>query len=392
MSDINRQLAKKIIEAARLLSDDEIISLHEPSLSQEDQAEIIRCLESGFVSSVGQHVSRFEEGLSEYTRSRYVVATSSGTAALQTALKLIGIRPNDEVLMPSLTFIGTANAASYLGGIPHFIDIDPNTLGMCPNALESWLGMMTKRIAGVLRNRKTGNPIKAILPVHTFGHSCEMLALGQIADSYNLPIVEDAAEALGSLSNGKHLGTFGQIGCISFNGNKIITTGGGGALITDDKKIAERARHITTTSKLPHQWEYFHDEIGYNFRMPNLNAALGVAQLRKLESLVASKRALFNHYKNELGADESLRVIEEPKDTRSNYWLQTIVLSPNPNIDTRVILSTINASGVNCRPCWIPLHFLPIYNNHPRGPLPVTERLSNSMINLPSSAKLAITT
>ena len=311
---------------------------------------------------------------------------------MQTALKLIGIRPNDEVLMPSLTFVGTANAASYLGGIPHFIDIDPNTLGMCPNALESWLGMMTKRIAGVLRNRKTGNPIKAILPVHIFGHSCEMLALGQIADSYNLPIVEDAAEALGVYLTANIWERLDRLGALVLMEIKIITTGGGGALITDDKKIAERARHITTTSKIPHQWEYFHDEIGYNFRMPNLNAALGVAQLRKLESLVASKRALFNHYKNELGADESLRVIEEPKDTRSNYWLQTIVLSPNPNIDTRIILSTINASGVNCRPCWIPLHFLPIYNNHPRGPLPVTERLSNSMINLPSSAKLAITT
>jgi len=392
MSDTNEIIAKQISSAARALSDDKIIALHEPSLGPEEKTELVKCLDSGFVSSVGEQVGQFEQALADYMGAKYVIATSTGTAALQTALATIGIQRNAEVLMPSFTFVATANAATYLGGIPHFVDITKETLGMCPNALESRLKHIGKIRAGVLINKETGNPIKAIVPVHTFGHSCAMEPLLRIAYDYNIPIIEDAAESLGTLYGKKHLGTFGTIGCVSFNGNKIITTGGGGAIITNNENIANQARHLATTAKLPHSWRYFHDQIGYNFRMPNINAALGIAQLAKIETLISNKRKLYGYYKQTLGKSEFFDLVEEPAGTRSNYWLQATIVSsiPDKPIDIELILNYINSSGVHCRPSWVPLHSLPMYKNNPKGPLTVTSHLSGSIINLPSSPHLKV--
>lgn len=390
MPDINEQIAKQIVLATRALSDSKVIALHEPSLGPEEKSELIKCLESGFVSSAGEQISLFEQALADYMGAKYVIATSTGTAALQTALATIGVKRNDEVLMPSFSFVATANAATYLGAVPHFIDINKNTLGMCPDALETRLKKIGKFRAGVLENRETGNPIKAIVPVHAFGHSCDIESILRVANEFNLPIIEDAAESLGTLSGQKHLGTFGTIGCVSFNGNKIITTGGGGAIITNNENIASQARHLATTAKVPHQWRYFHDQVGYNFRMPNVNAALGIAQLAKIETFISNKRELYDYYRQNFGKFEFLTVMEEPAGTRSNYWLHAAMVSSTPDtpFDLELILNRINSFGVLCRPCWVPIHSLPMYRNNPKGPLDVTTHLSGLIINLPSSPHL----
>tara|TARA_A200000113_G_C8864453_1_gene354337 strand:+ start:1390 stop:2346 length:957 start_codon:yes stop_codon:yes gene_type:complete len=317
------------------------------------------------------------------------VAVINGTAALQISLLLSGIRDNDEVIIPSLTFAGTANAVCHAGGIPHFVDVEQDSFGICPQALESYLNRICKIKDGDCVNNFTGRKIAAIVPVHVFGHPCKIEQILEVANKYKLLVVEDAAESLGSSYKGQHTGTFGKLGNISFNGNKIITTGGGGMIITNDESLANQAKHLTTTAKVPHKWEFFHDQVGFNYRMPNLNAALGCAQLERLPELLDLKRKLFHIYYENLSQINGISLVQEPPNCSSNYWLQTILLN-KPNLDLRnEILSVLNEAGFMSRPAWKGLHKLDHFKDNPRMDMEITESLEKRIINIPSSSFLS---
>ncbi|MEK9763281.1 MAG: LegC family aminotransferase [Deltaproteobacteria bacterium] len=367
----------------------EFIPLHEPRFGKNESRYVQECLESTFVSSVGQFVDRLEASLAEYTESRDAVAVVNGTCALQVALQLAGVQRDDEVLVPTLSFVATANAVHYCGAVPHFVDSDEETLGMDPEALEEWLQQVAEPTQGVFRNRQTGRRLRALVPMHTFGHPCDLEGLLKIAKDYRLELVEDAAESLGSYYHGQHTGTFGRLGTLSFNGNKTITTGGGGAILTQNPELARHAKHLTTTAKLPHRWDYMHDEVGFNYRMPNLNAALGCAQLEQLPDFLASKRTLFLRYQQAFQDIPEVAFIQEPPECQSNYWLQTLKLSDSVANERDAILAATNDAGLMTRPVWKLLHTLPPYRDCPRAPLPVAESLEQRLINLPSSAGLA---
>ena len=360
-------------------------ALHEPTLGRMERERVDECLASGFVSSIGAFVTEFEQRLVDITGARFAVAVSSGTAALHLALLLVGVKPGDEVLLPSATFVATANAVSYCGALPHFVDIDRTTLGMDPNALSDRLNAIAEPGDDGPVNRQSGRRVAACIPVHTFGHPASMTALNDVAARWGLRTVEDAAEALGSERLGKHCGTFADIGTLSFNGNKIVTTGGGGALLTNDPMLAERARHLSTTAKVSHAWEFVHDEVGFNYRMPNLNAALGCAQLERLPAMLASKRQLTEAYMDAFSECDLGTVFLEPPQTRSNYWLQSFLLSSPDAVARDSLLEAAHTVGLLLRPMWQPLHTLKPYATMQRAPLPVTEELADSLINLPSS-------
>jgi perosamine synthetase len=369
-----------------------IVPLHEPIFLGGEYSNLKNCIDSTFVSSIGKFVDSFETKIAEYTGAKYAVAVVNGTEALHVALLLAGVKPGNEVLVPSLTFVGTANAVRYCGANPHFVDCEERTLGVDPFALREHLLRTTKQDAdGNCVNKNTGRQIKAILPVHVFGHPCDINDLLNVAHEFGLVIVEDAAESLGSWYNGQHTGTFGLLGILSFNGNKIITTGGGGAILVNDQQLALRAKHLTTTAKLPHIWEYQHDELGFNFRMPNLNAALGCAQLEQLPHFLKSKRFLFEKYQDAFSKITGVRLMEEQKNCKSNYWLQTLVLDKSLSGQRDKILEATNKAGFMTRPAWNPIHTLPFYCDFPRASLPVVESLKQRIINLPSSAGLANT-
>jgi perosamine synthetase len=366
----------------------QFIPLHEPRFGKNESRYVQECIESTFVSSVGKFVDRFEANLAEYTGSQYAVAVVNGTCGLQVALQLAGVQRHDEVLVPTLSFVATANAVSHCGAIPHFVDSDEETLGMDPEALGEWLKQTAEPVQGVFRNRQTGRRLRALVPMHTFGHPCGLEGLLKIAQDYRLELVEDAAESLGSYYHGQHTGTLGRLGTLSFNGNKTITTGGGGAILTQDPELARHAKHLTTTAKLPHRWDYVHDEVGFNYRMPNLNAALGCAQLEQLPDFLASKRALFLRYQQAFQDIPEVALIQEPPKCKSNYWLQTLKLSDLVANERDAILAATNDAGLMTRPVWKLLHTLPPYRDCPRAPLPVAESLEQRLINLPSSAGL----
>jgi len=366
-----------------------LIALHEPEFTGSERALVQDCLDSTFVSSVGEYVDRFEAMLAEYTGARHAVVVVNGTAALQVALKLGGVQREDEVLMPALSFVASANAVVHCGAIPHFVDSSPDTMGMNPVALSTYLTTAAETTTRGVLNRQTGRRISAILPMHTFGHPVEMISLMEIADRYDLPVVEDAAESLGSTYHGKHTGTFGKLGALSFNGNKIITTGGGGAILTDDPELAKRAKHLTTTAKRPHRWEFFHDDVAWNYRLPNLNAALGCAQMERLPDFLERKRCLAEKYQTAFSGTDGVHFMIEPKGSRSNYWLNTVRIEEADMKTRDRLLATANDAGYQCRPAWTLLHRLPMFAECPRAPLPVAEELEASLINLPSSAKLA---
>jgi perosamine synthetase len=308
---------------------------------------------------------------------------------LHIALKLAGVQPQDEVLVPALSFVATANAVAHCGAVPHFVDSSLATMGLDPSALAEYLATIAEPITQGVRNRQTGHRIAAIVPMHTYGHPVELALLMEVANRYKLPIVEDAAESLGSTYQNQHTGTFGKLGTLSFNGNKIITTGGGGAILTDDAELARHAKHLTTTAKRPHRWEFFHDEVAWNYRLPNLNAALGCAQMERLPDFLARKRELANRYQKAFSSFTGIRFMFEPEQSRSNYWLNTVRLEePDMKLRDRV-LAAANDAGYQCRPTWTLLHKLPMFADCPRAPLPIAEQLEASLINLPSSAKLA---
>lgn len=361
----------------------DVVPLHEPTFDEKEIEYVTECIRTGWVSSVGSYVTRFEEELAKFVGAKRAVAVVNGTAALHIALKIVGVQENDEVLMPSLTFVATANAASYLGAIPHFVDVSYETLGMDPIKLNKHLEEIGVLRNGQLYNKQTGRRIAAVVPMHTFGHPVDLDGLLEVCDKFNLVLVEDAAESLGSYYKGKHTGTFGKVAAFSFNGNKIVTTGGGGAIVTNDEQLADYAKHLTTTAKIPHRWEYVHDEIGYNYRMPNINAALGCAQLEKLPKFIEQKRKLTDTYKKIISQLEDVRLFTESNNVQSNYWLQTIILGEK--LKRNDILKFLNNYGVMCRPIWKPMHMLKIYKNYPKAKLDYTEKLNQSIINIPST-------
>lgn len=365
------------------------VSLHEPEFLGEEEALVLDCIRSGWVSSVGQYVDRFEEEIAAACGTAHGVAAVNGTAALEVALRVVGVMPGDEVLMPSLTFIATANAAHHLGAVPHFVDAEARTLGLDPTALRAHLDEIAESRDGVTINGRTGRRLAAVVPMHVFGHPVDMDGLAEVARDFDLALVEDAAESLGSRLGKRPCGSLARVAALSFNGNKILTTGGGGAVVTDDPDLAKHAKHLSTTAKVPHKWAFHHDEIGYNYRMPNLNAALGVAQLAQLGTRLVQKRALAQRYIDAFADAEGVAVFVERRGTTANYWLNTLVLSPEIARARDTVLEALNSAGLMARPVWEPLHKLAIYANCPRADLPVTTDLAACIVNVPSSAKLS---
>ena len=362
--------------------------LHEPTFAGNEWLYIKECLDSTFVSSAGKFVDRFEHDLKAYTGAKHAVVVVNGTAALHISLLLAGVKVDDEVLVPALTFVATANAISYCGATPHFVGSEDTTLGIDTAMLRDYLRTQTEQYSGRCVNNSTGQVIRAMVPMHTFGHPVDIDGLLSLAHDFNIVMVEDAAESLGSKYHGQHTGTFGLMGTLSFNGNKTITAGGGGAILTNDTEIAMRAKHITTTAKLPHRWEFIHDEIGYNYRLPNLNAALGCAQLEQLPSKLISKRKLFKDYQVAFSSVVGAKLIAEPAECRSNYWLQTIMLDENYVKYRDEILKATNEAGLMTRPSWRLMHQLKPYASCPRMDLASTELLAQKLINIPSSSGL----
>ena len=381
-------LSNKVINAIQSVVGSESATLHEPTFIGNEWLYLKECLDSTFVSSVGKFVDRFEFDLATYTGSKFAVAVINGTSALHIALKIAGVKPNDEVLVPALTFVATANAISYCNATPHFIDSDESSLGIDVAKLNNYLRVNTEKRAGKCINSLTGKVISAIVPMHTFGHPCDMDGLLSIAHDFNIVIVEDASESLGSFYHGKHTGTFGLLGTLSFNGNKTLTTGGGGAILTDDAALASYAKHLSTTAKLKHVWEYRHDEIGYNYRMPNLNAALGCAQIEQLSNILKAKRLLFNDYKIAFEHIDGVNLVSEPNNCKSNYWLQSLLLDFNYSYQRDKILKATNEVNLMTRPTWALINELEPYNECPCMDLGSAQSLSLRLINIPSSTNL----
>lgn len=362
--------------------------LHEPEFAGNEKAYVDDCIDSGWVSSVGSYVDRFEQDLARYTGAKHAVAVVNGTAALHVSLLLAAVRPGDEVLLPTLTFIATANATMYAGATPHFVDSEETTLAIDPDRLEAHLRSCAVLRDGACYNRQTGARIAALVVMHPFGHAAEIERLAELAQRWGIVLVEDAAESLGSWVGERHTGNFGLLAALSFNGNKIVTTGGGGAILTNDASLARRAKHLTTTARVPHRWNFVHDEVGFNYRMPNINAALGCAQLERVDDMLRRKRLLARRYGDAFAGVEGVRFLQAPEGTRSNFWLCTILLDrADPSLHEEV-LETLNDAGLMARPLWTLMHRLPMFAAMPRADLSQSESLADRVINLPSSPNL----
>lgn len=385
---IQTTLAEQVVAAIRTVVGAGPVVLHEPNFSGNEWLYLKECLDSTFVSSVGKFVDRFEADLAAFSGSKYAVAVVNGTAALHIALKLAGVKADDEVLIPTLTFVATANAVIYCGAMPHFVDSEARTLGVDAEKLRDYLTSYTEQRAGQCVNRASGRVIRALVPMHAFGHPVDLDGLLALAHDFNIVLVEDAAESLGSTYQGQHTGTFGLLGTLSFNGNKTITTGGGGAILTNDALLARHAKHLTTTAKLSHAWEFRHDEIGYNYRLPNLNAALGCAQLEQLPVMLAAKRELFQRYQTAFAPVQGVTLMAEPAQCRSNYWLQTLLLDADHANQRDLVLKATNAAAYMTRPSWVLMHELVPLKDCPRMELAMAETLSQLLINIPSSSNL----
>jgi len=405
----------EVIEFIKSLYPDKIpVPLHEPVFIGNEKKYINDCIDSTFVSYVGKYVTQFEEMTAKYTGSKYAVAVVNGTAALQIALQISGVEPGDEVITQPLTFVATANAISHCGAKPVFVDVDKDTMGMSPERLDDWLSKNTKYENSKKRtiNQSTNQPISAIVPMHTFGFPCRIDEIIEVAEKYNISVIEDSAESLGSFyspreiisknennldnktisrGKGKHTGTFGLAGVLSYNGNKTITTGGGGMIITDDGEFARKAKHITTTAKVPHKWEYIHDEVGYNYRMTNVTAAIGVAQMENLDKIIENKRQTAEKYKQFFQSNQSanqpiIDFILEPTNSFSNYWLNCIQLENREERDK--FLEATNSNGVMTRPIWRLMNKLDMYINCQTGNLENSEWLEERIVNLPSGYRI----
>lgn len=365
------------------------VPLHEPEFCGREREYVADCVDTGWVSSVGSYVDQIEVDLARITGVRRAIATANGTAALHICLLLAGVEPRDEVLVPALSFVATANAVAYCGAVPHFVDSEAVSLGIDAAKLDLHLREVAEIREGVCHNRITGVPIRALVVMHVFGHPSDLDALQDVARRWHIALVEDAAESLGSSYAGVHTGNRGVVSALSFNGNKLVTTGGGGAILTNDEALGVRAKHLTTTARTAHRWNFVHDEIGYNYRMPNLNAALGCAQLERLDDMLARKRVLAGRYAAAFDGVPHADFLVEPAGTRSNYWLNAIVLAPAAAKERDAVLDALNADGMMARPVWTLMHRLPMYAFAPRSDLSVAEDLESRIINLPSSPNLA---
>ncbi|HEY3277772.1 MAG TPA: LegC family aminotransferase [Syntrophorhabdaceae bacterium] len=376
----------RIVKAIRsVIPESGAVALHEPCFRGNEWAYLKDCLDSTFVSYVGAYVDKFESMLAEFTGTKRAVAVVNGTAALHIALKLAGVEPGDEVLVPALTFVATANAVTYCGAIPHFIDSEEGTLGVDPHKLADYLKDAVRMSSGESFNKFTGRRIRAIVPVHVFGHPVDMDPLMEACREYSIEVVEDAAEALGSYYKGEHTGNKGKISVLSFNGNKTITTGGGGAILSNDEKLASHAKYITSTAKVPHRWEYTHDYIGYNYRLPNINAAVGCAQMEQLPGFLKQKRHLTGLYEKAFEGIGGIRLFLEPPLARSNYWLNALVLDEIYAGTRDELLDYTNNNGIMTRPAWTLINKLVPFKDCPAMDLSCAERLAKRLINIPSS-------
>ena len=371
-----------VIEFIKSTFNSDLVPLHSPLFVGNEKKYLNECIETTYVSSIGRFVDEFEEVMCRISGAKYAVATVNGTAALHISLHAMGISCDDEVLTQPLTFVATCNAISYTGAHPVFIDVDNDTMGMSPNSLDEFLQNNCEIVKGQCVNRKTGKTIRACIPVHTYGFPCRIEEIVKICTDWKIIVIEDAAESLGSYVNGNHTGTFGKAGIFSFNGNKIITAGGGGCVITNNKELAKRIKHLTTTAKMPHAWNYEHDEIGFNYRMPNINAALACAQLEKLPEFLNRKRLLAKKY-IEILKDSDISVKVERENTIANYWLNTIELKNKEERD--ILLEMAIKNRIMIRPAWRLMNTLPMYQNCFSAPLKNSLKLSECILNIPSS-------
>ena len=384
----NNILIKNILNSVKLAVKQNSKKLHEPLFKGNEKKYLKKCIETGYVSYIGKYVNTFERKISKYTGSKNAVALVNGTCALHILLKYFNVGINDEVILPSITFVATANSVAYCKALPHFVDIEKETLGICPEKLEEYLKKIAVKKKGYCINKKTGRKIRVLIAVHVFGVPCKILEIKKICKMYNIKLIEDAAGAMGSFLKGKHLGNFSQAGVISFNGNKTITCGGGAIIITENKKMASKIRHLSTTAKKKHPWEYIHDEIGFNYRMTNLNAAIGCAQLENINRIISAKRKNFFLYKRLFKKNKDVQIIQEPNYSKTNYWLITLIIKKNKKLKDQV-LKKLNQSGFQGRSIWKPLHTLKIFEKCPRGKLKNTMDIYNRAINLPSSPILS---
>jgi perosamine synthetase len=360
------------------------IPLHEPKFIGNEKIYINECIDSTFVSSVGKFVDEFEDKITKYTGAKYAVATSNGTSALHISLLIANVEKDDEVITQPLSFVATCNAINYCGARPVFIDVDKDTMGLSPSSLEEFLKSNTEIKNNQCINNKTGRVIKACVAMHTFGHSCRIDKIKGICDQNHIVLIEDAAESLGSLYKNKSTGTYGHMGVMSFNGNKIITAGGGGCIVTDNEYLAKKAKHLTTTAKVPHKWNFYHDTVGYNYRMPNLNAALLVAQLENLDNFILSKRKLADMYEEFFFNISNCDFVKEPDGCKSNYWLNSVVFNNQQQRDE--FLNETNAKNVMTRPIWTLMNKLPMFEHAQCDDLSNSEWLEELVVNIPSSA------
>jgi len=378
---------EKVVQFIRgIFSTDGVIPLHEPKFIGNEKKYLNECIDSTYVSYVGAFVERFETMIKDFTGSGFAVSTANGTLALHLALMIAGVRPGDEVLTQAFTFVATANAISHCGARPIFIDCDRDTLGMSPQKLKEFLGKNTLlRDDGICYNKKTGKKVAACLPVHVFGHPARIRGIKDVCDAYRIPVIEDAAESLGSFLEGRHTGTFSKLGILSFNGNKIVTTGGGGMVITDDEELAREARHIATTAKIGNSWRFIHNEIGFNYRLPNVNAAIGCAQMEKIHAFLENKRELARIYKDFFD-DIGIEFFAEKEGCRSNYWLNTIILKDRIQRDG--FIEHTHKNNIMSRPAWTLLNVLPMYADCERDDLENSQWLQDRIVNIPSSVRI----
>ena len=376
---------KKITDYIKDLFQEDNVPLSVPLFIGNEKKYLNECIDTSFVSSVGKFVDRFEEDMANYTGAKKAVVCVNGTNALHMAMMLAGVKRDDEVLTQALTFIATCNAISYIGAHPVFIDVDKSTMGLSPDALKNWLNNNAIIRNGECYNKVTGRHIKAVVPMHTFGHPVRIEEIANLCSEYKLELVEDAAESIGSRYKGIHTGLFGKVGALSFNGNKTITTGGGGMLLFMDEELGKEAKHLTTQAKIPHRWEFKHDEISYNYRMPNINAALGCAQLEQLDRFIKSKRDTAKSYADFFKNIEGINFFEEPKDCRSNYWLNAVILTDKKA--QQEFLEYTNDNGVMTRPIWELMNRLTMFKGCQNDGLENTIWLADRVVNIPSSAR-----
>ena len=386
MNDRAKQISDLVINAVRHIVPDGFVPLHTPILGDSEKTALGECIDSTFVSTVGPRVDEFKQLICDFVGCEFAVPVVNGTAGLSLALIAAGVNKDEEVLVPTLSFVATANAVCHVGAIPHFLDADQFSPNISPTSVRDYLTSTTKFVNGRAVNQNSGRVISAIIPVHIFGHPVDIDGFIELADEFGMVLVEDAAESLGSYYKGRHTANFGLCGVFSFNGNKIITTGGGGVVVTNDRAIADLVTHLSTTAKTSHRWRYIHDEVGYNYRMPNINAALGCAQMGRLSGLLEAKSALTDFYQERINHHSlGVNILNCREDSQSNYWLQAIVIQDGTAEERDMVLDATNSAGIMTRPLWDPLHTLPMFSRAPRMEINNANRWFNEVINIPSN-------